>query len=88
MPDALVNAAVSRFRPILITTVTTMSGLTPLMLTQSVQAKSMVPMAISLGFGVLVSSAAALVLVPAFWLFLHNISQGAKRVTDRVSGSA
>ena len=88
MPDALVNAAASRFRPILITTVTTMSGLTPLMLTQSVQAKSMVPMAISLGFGVLVSSAAALVLVPAVWLFLHNILQGAKRVTDRVSGSA
>lgn len=87
MPDALVNAAASRFRPILITTVTTMSGLTPLMLTQSVQAKSMVPMAISLGFGVLVSSAAALVLVPAFWLFLHNISQGPKRVTHRVSAS-
>ena len=42
MSDALVNAAVSRFRPILITTVTTMAGLTPLMLTQSVQAKSMV----------------------------------------------
>ena len=87
MPEALVNAAVSRFRPILITTVTTMSGLTPLMLTQSVQAKSMVPMAISLGFGVLVSSAAALVLVPAFWLLLHDVSQRAKRVGDRVSGS-
>ena len=87
MPEALVNAAVSRFRPILITSVTTMSGLTPLMLTQSVQAKSMVPMAISLGFGVLVSSAAALVLVPAFWLLLHDVSQRAKRVGDRVSGS-
>ena len=86
MLDALVNAAVSRFRPILITTVTTMSGLTPLMLTESVQAKSMVPMAISLGFGVLVSSAAALLLVPAFWLLLHDISQRGKRVADRVGG--
>ena len=81
--------AVSRFRPILITTVTTMAGLTPLMLTESVQAKSMVPMAISLGFrraglfrGGTCSSC------PSLWLVLNDISHRAKRATDQVSGPA
>ena len=86
MHDALLEAAVSRFRPILITTVTTMAGLTPLMLTRSVQAQPLVPMAISLGFGVLASSAAALLVVPAFWLTLHDLSGGARRVAAAVGG--
>ena len=86
MHDALLEAAVSRFRPILITTVTTMAGLTPLMLTRSVQAQPLVPMAISLGFGVLASSAAALLVVPAFWLALHDLSGGARRVAAAVGG--
>ena len=84
--DALVNAAVSRFRPILITSVTTMAGLTPLMLTDSVQAQPLVPMAISLGFGILAASVAALLVVPAFWLSLHDVSGGAKQVTGFVGG--
>jgi len=86
MVDALVNAAVSRFRPILITTTTTLAGLTPLMLTDSVPAQPMVPMAVSLGFGVLVASAAALLVVPALWLLLHDLSGGAKRISGFVGG--
>ena len=84
MMDALLNSAVSRFRPILITTVTTFAGVTPLMLSNSVPAQPLIPMAASLSFGVLFSSVAALLFVPALWLVLHDISGGARRVTDKV----
>ena len=84
MMDALLNSAVSRFRPILITTVTTFAGVTPLMLSNSVPAQPLIPMAASLSFGVLFSSVAALLFVPALWLVLLDISGGTRRVTDRV----
>ena len=76
---ALENAAASRCRPILITTVTTFVGLMPLMLTRSPSAAPMVPMVISLAFGVVVSSIAALVFVPALWLVLHRVGTGTQR---------
>ena len=82
--DALVNAAVSRFRPILITTATTFAGLTPLMLSTGAATVTLNPMATAVAFGVAVSSVAALLVVPALWLVLHDISSGAKKVTDRV----
>ena len=84
MTDALLNSAVSRFRPILITTVTTFAGVTPLMLSNSVPAQPLIPMAASLSFGVALSSVAALLFVPTLWLALQDISGGARRVTDKV----
>ena len=83
--DALINGAVSRFRPILITSVTTFAGLTPLMLSTSVATQTLSPMAVALAYGVLVSSVAALIVVPSLWLVLHDISTGAKRVTDMLA---
>ena len=80
LEDALVNAAVTRFRPIFITTVTTFTGLLPLMLSNSVQAQPMIPMAVSLAYGILFSSVAALFVVPALWLILDDFSGGTKRV--------
>ena len=80
MHDALVNATVSRARPILITTVTTFAGLLPLMLSRSVQAQPLIPMAASLAYGVLFASVATLLLAPSLWLVLHDIGGGAKRV--------
>ena len=82
--EALLNAAGSRFRPILITTVTTFAGVTPLMLSNSVPAQPLIPMAASLSFGVVFSSVAALLFVPALWLVLRDISGGARRVTGRI----
>ena len=76
---ALENAAASRCRPILITTVTSFVGLMPLMLTRSPSAVPMVPMVVSLAFGIVVSSVAALVFVPALWLVLHRIGTGTRR---------
>ena len=80
--DALINGAVSRFRPILITSVTTFAGLTPLMLSTNVATQPLSPMAVALAYGVVVSSIAALIVVPSLWLVLHDIATGARRVTD------
>ena len=86
MSDALVKAAASRFRPILITTVTTLAGLLPLILTDSVHARPMVPMATSLAFGILFSGVAALLAVPAVWLLAHDVSGGGRRLKDLLGG--
>jgi hypothetical protein len=61
--EAIRNATTARFRPILLTSLTTFFGLTPLMLETSIQARFMIPMAISLAFGVLFSSFITLLLV-------------------------
>ena len=63
--DAIIEASVSRFRPIILTTLTTFFGLVPLMMEKSVQAKFLVPMTVSLGFGVVFATLVTLVLVPA-----------------------
>ena len=78
--DALVNATVSRARPILITTVTTFAGLLPLLFNRSIQAQPLIPMATSLAYGVLFASVATLLVTPAFMLVLREVTGGAKRV--------
>ncbi|MYA16188.1 MAG: hypothetical protein F4Z28_05160, partial [Gammaproteobacteria bacterium] len=82
---ALENAAASRCRPILITTVTSFVGLMPLMLTQSPSAAPMVPMVVSLAFGIVVSSVAALVFVPALWLILHGVGTRTRRTATNLA---
>jgi multidrug efflux pump subunit AcrB len=70
---AIRRAGVARFRAILLTSLTTFAGLTPLMLEKSVQAQLMVPMAISLAFGVLFSTFISLMLVPASYMVLEDL---------------
>ena len=67
------QAGLSRFRPILLTSLTTFAGLTPLLLEKSLQAKFLVPMGISLGFGVIFATVITLILVPAMYLILEDI---------------
>ena len=71
--DAIHTAAISRFRPILLTSLTTFGGLTPIMLETSRQARFMIPMAISLGFGVLFATLITLLLVPCFYLIIEDM---------------
>ena len=59
------RALAERFRPILLTTVTTFLGVTPLILETSLQAQFLIPTAVSLGFGLLIGSVFTLVVVPA-----------------------
>ncbi len=73
---AVRQAGVVRFRPILLTSLTTFFGLLPLLLEKSMQAKFMVPMAISLGFGVIFSTFITLVLVPAGYMIMEDLKTG------------
>ena len=70
---AVRNAGEQRFRPILLTSLTTFAGLTPLLLERSLQAQFLIPMAVSLGFGVLFATGVSLVLVPCNYLILEDV---------------
>ncbi|HBE71069.1 MAG TPA: AcrB/AcrD/AcrF family protein [Planctomycetaceae bacterium] len=71
--EAISQAGVRRFRPILLTTLTTFGGLMPLIFEKSLQAQYIIPMAISLGFGILFSTAIILVLIPCLYLVLEDL---------------
>lgn len=73
-------AGLERFRPILLTSLTTFAGLTPLMLERSVQAQFLIPMAVSLAFGVLFSTLISLVFVPCCYLILHDLQELPRRL--------
>ena len=62
----------SRFRPIVLTSVTTFLGLTPLLLEKSIQAQFLMPMAVSLAFGVLFATFIALIVLPSAYLILED----------------
>jgi multidrug efflux pump subunit AcrB len=70
--DGLVAAGTRRFRPIILTSFTTFFGLMPMILETSVQAKFLIPMAISLGFGILFGTGIILLLIPALYLILED----------------
>ncbi len=70
--DAVIEAGIRRFRPILLTSVTTFFGLLPMVLETSIQAQLLIPMAISLGFGVMFATFVILVLVPSIYLILED----------------
>jgi len=70
--DAINEAGVRRFRPILLTTLTTFGGLTPIILETSRQATYLIPMAISLGFGILFATSIILILVPCLYMVVED----------------
>ena len=71
--DATIEAAVSRCRPILLTSLTTFVGLAPLLLNRSVQAGVLIPMATSVAWGVILATVVTLFVVPAGYLILEDI---------------
>jgi len=73
--EATVESGQARFRPILLTSITTFVGLTPLLLEKSLQAQFLIPMAISLGFGVLFSTFITLILVPNGVVIVDNFRE-------------
>lgn len=70
---AVIDAGCSRFRAILLTSLTTFIGLVPIMFETSMQAKMVVPMAISLGFGVLFATVVTLILIPCLYVFIEDV---------------
>jgi len=77
--EAVTNSGVRRFRPIVLTSLTTFVGLTPMLLEKSLQAKFLIPMAISLGFGVLFATFITLVLVPVSYMVLEDLKRRHRR---------
>jgi multidrug efflux pump subunit AcrB len=71
--EAIQSAAIQRFRPILLTTLTTFGGLAPMIFETSRQARFLIPMAISLGYGVLFATVITLLLVPCFYMILEDV---------------
>lgn len=71
--EAVKQSGLRRFRPIALTTLTTFGGLTPILLETSQQAQYLIPMAISLGFGIVFSTAIILILVPCLYLVLEDV---------------
>nr|WP_200820684.1 efflux RND transporter permease subunit [Pseudobacteriovorax antillogorgiicola] len=72
---AISESGLRRFRPIFLTTITTFAGLTPIILETSSQARHLIPMAISLGFGILFATAIILVIVPCLYLGLEDLDR-------------
>jgi multidrug efflux pump subunit AcrB len=73
--DAIEDAGAQRFRPIILTSLTTFAGLLPVLFETSLQAQFLIPMAISLSFGVLFATFITLLLVPAFYSILEDIRE-------------
>ncbi len=79
LAEAIRAAGSARFRPILLTSLTTFVGLSPVLLEQSLQAQFLIPMAVSLAFGVLFATVITLLLVPA----AYAIQEDVRNVWDR-----
>ena len=73
--ESLLSAGAARLRPIFLTTITTVLGLTPLMLEQSMQAKFLIPMALAISFGLISATVLILLLLPALLVIGSDIQQ-------------
>jgi multidrug efflux pump subunit AcrB len=71
---AVVESGKARFRPVLLTSITTIAGLLPLLLERSFQAQFLIPMAISICFGLLAATVLTLLYVPALYLIVRDVS--------------
>ncbi|MEM0911972.1 MAG: efflux RND transporter permease subunit [Pseudomonadota bacterium] len=95
--DAVTSSGTKRFRAIILTSLTTFFGLVPILLERSLQAQAVIPMAISLAFGILFATVITLILVPTLYVLLDDVKRlfrgkqqssvdykGAQFVTDQI----
>jgi multidrug efflux pump subunit AcrB len=73
--QAVREAGIHRFRPILLTSLTTFGGLAPMIFETSRQARFLIPMAVSLGFGIIFATLITLLLVPTLYLIVEDIKR-------------
>jgi multidrug efflux pump subunit AcrB len=83
LAESVVQAGVVRFRPVILTSLTTFFGLLPLLAEKASAAQILIPMAISLGFGILFATAVTLILVPANVLMLDDV----RRLVGKLGGT-
>ena len=82
---SILQAGLQRFRPIILTTLTTFGGLTPMIFETSRQARFLIPMAVSLGFGVLFATAITLALVPCIYLIVEDLKNLSRKSSSLAS---
>lgn len=80
LTEAVLNAGTQRFRAIILTSLTTFMGLVPIVFEKSLQAQIVIPMAISLAFGILFATVITLLLVPSLYLILDDAKHAAHRL--------
>lgn len=83
--EAVIDSGMSRFRPIFLTSVTTFMGLMPLMVTRDFDTAPFVPLAVSLGFGVIFATGVTLILIPALYVILEDFLSLFRDDNDPVS---
>ena len=83
--QAIHMAGIRRFRPIILTSLTTFGGLAPMIFETSRQARFMIPMALSLGYGILFATGITLVLVPSLSMILEDIHLAMNRLFKRTN---
>ncbi len=83
--EAVRAAGIRRFRPVILTTATTFGGLAPMIFETSRQTKFMIPMAVSLGFGIVFATVITLVIVPCLYVVGDDLVRSARWVRRRVA---
>ncbi|MCF6439307.1 efflux RND transporter permease subunit [Pseudoalteromonas luteoviolacea] len=73
--QAVLTAGAARFRPVMLTSITTFFGLMPLLFEQQTQAQFLIPMAVSLGFGIIFATLITLILVPVNYLLVEKLKE-------------
>jgi multidrug efflux pump subunit AcrB len=82
--DAVVDSGCLRFRAILLTSLTTFFGLLPMLLESSLQAQFVIPMAVSLGFGIIFATVITLILIPCLYIVLEDLKRLASAPSTEV----
>lgn len=82
--SAVLVAAQSRFRPVMLTSLTTFIGLMPLLFEKATQAQFLIPMAVSLGFGIIFATFITLILVPINYLLVDDMKKLTSRGKDKL----
>jgi len=82
--NAVIEAGCARFRAILLTSITTFAGVLPIMFETSLQAKFVIPMAVSLGFAVMFATLITLILVPCLYIILGDIGAVFKNAFQKI----
>ena len=84
--QAVIDSGTQRFRAIILTSFTTAAGLMPIMLETSVQAQYMIPMAISLSFGIIFATAITLFLIPSLYILQIDGFARTRQIVDWILG--
>ncbi|KZN44848.1 efflux RND transporter permease subunit [Pseudoalteromonas luteoviolacea] len=83
--EAVLTAGAARFRPVMLTSITTFFGLMPLLFEQETQAQFLIPMAVSLGFGIVFATFITLILVPVNYLISDRVISFGKQLNPKTA---